>query len=442
MNKKVVSFFMSSNIYFILSVTVVLIIVPMCHSEENSKNAISMTFGEKQYELYPFDGKVVQEELNQYFSNIKNNPFYLHLSTVPIIGKSESTKGWRLYRNTPQEHLNDRWSCWGVLWDRSGERSHLIYHPMTLPITAADRPVKNERIAAIISIKYTAEDKKIKESDPIMRSQESKTTTYEVYNNKRTYIAIPIDKTRSNNETIFFCNIDLSVDFAIFNVGVILESNFTEYDNDVRKTLTESTILLEVAIAISEYIRKPFPPKERIEKFVNRYYFDRFESAKKNIMVGEEIKLNIAYTLEATRHPEWIRLRSTSGEFRRDKNDVYYKATEAGKQTLFLEAISGTGANGSPIYDVSLAEQLQIEIDVTESTIAFPSTLEYRHWESLDGRYEIEARLISVDIDDKDGKKYVTLERQDNTRKTKIPLDQISKPDQKYVQEQINKQEN
>jgi hypothetical protein len=97
------------------------------------------------------------------------------------------------------------------------------------------------------------------------------------------------------------------------------------------------------------------------------------------------------------------------------------KATKLGKQTVLPEAIAGT------------------KLNVTEPKIVFPNDLEYRKFESFDGQYFIEAKLVSFEID-KDNKKIVTLEKKDNHKKIPTHLDKLSKDDQNYIQEKIDTQ--
>jgi hypothetical protein len=97
------------------------------------------------------------------------------------------------------------------------------------------------------------------------------------------------------------------------------------------------------------------------------------------------------------------------------------KATKLGKQTALPEAIAGT------------------KLNVTESKIIFPNDLEYRKFESFDGQYYIEAKLVSFEID-KDNKKIVTLEKKEDHKKIPTHLNKLSKDDQNYIQEKIDTQ--
>ncbi|MDR1477726.1 MAG: hypothetical protein LBJ00_02160 [Planctomycetaceae bacterium] len=406
-------------------------------------NAVPIIVREQQYELHPYSSQFAQDKLREYFDCEHNAPFYLYLSGVFNTPGQGIIKGWLVYRSKSQQLRADKINRWGILLQGKKE-IHPLYSYMTTDVVVGDDEVEIERIAVVFGLLPSVPLKNVMAMDLGVRNRILRTQygEYGIYS-EGSHLAVPVDITATKNLIPFICKLDREIEFVIPNVSVLLESNFSDYDHrDEKNSLARSTKLLEVAVAVSEYISKPFPARERIEKIVNKHYFDRFEPSKKNLIVEEEIKLNISYTLETTaKPPEWIRLRATSGKFRREKNDVYYKATESGKQTIFLEAIAGTGANGSPIYEVSLAEQLQIEIDVTESTIVFPLVRSHRSWESLDGRYTIEAKLVSVTVG-KDDKRYVTLERQDNGKKTTAPLDQLSKPDQEYIQLQIDKQEN
>ncbi|MDR1484380.1 MAG: hypothetical protein LBT09_06115, partial [Planctomycetaceae bacterium] len=397
-------YFMASKQFYFIILLLMLSSSLICYCDENSDEVIPLTFGDKQYKLYPLKTKTAQTALDLYWANEKNNPFYLHLSAMPITNKSKNTSGWYVHRSDTKEYFFDNnmmSRVCGVMWQRNEKKQHLIYHTITSPIGAFDEDVKVERIGAQIAVKYLDKIENNESNTPTEITNNSDLSKYtRYYNEKKDYVAIPTNKLHSVNKTHFICNADNSIEFRLYNVDVYVESNFTELDRDVKEALVKSTTLLEVAIAISEYIRKPFPPPKRIKKLVSRYYFDRFKLAKEVVLVGEEVKLDIAYTIEATRCPEWIRLRATEGEFRRDKNDVYYKATKPGKQTIYLEAISGTGANGSPIYDVSFAEQRKIDIVVItgkESNADIDRIAGYRSWMALTGQFPVTAKFISID---------------------------------------------
>jgi hypothetical protein len=83
----------------------------------------------------------------------------------------------------------------------------------------------------------------------------------------------------------------------------------------------------------------------------------------------------------------------------------------------------------------------QIKIDPKSLTkkIIFPNDLEYRKFESFDGQYYIEAKLVSFEID-KDNKKIVILEKKEDHKKIPTHLNKLSKDDQNYIQEKIDTQ--
>jgi hypothetical protein len=127
------------------------------------------------------------------------------------------------------------------------------------------------------------------------------------------------------------------------------------------------------------------------------------------------------------------------------KNEKYERIKNSSHVYRGIVALSGMDnrENILTMYAVSADGKTWYRQQVTIDPKKFikKPVYEYRSWESLDGRYTIEAKLISVTVG-KDDKRYVTLERQDNSKKTTVPLDQLSKPDQEYMQLQIDKQEN
>ena len=158
-----------------------------------------------------------------------------------------------------------------------------------------------------------------------------------------------------------FVSADMTASFYHNNALAVIRSNFTDV-KDAREYTegpASATAPLEAAVYVRDFLDRAFPEKGRI-LFSDGKLIETFDAQKKSLNNGEEIRLQISFGLEALRMTEIVRLRATSGSFRRQGADVFYKAAQPGKQTITLEAISGTHWDGKVDY----AEQRQLEITV------------------------------------------------------------------------------
>jgi hypothetical protein len=381
----------------------------------------------KSYSIFDMSNPESQKFIDEYLYKKIQNVFYLHVSGIEFNKEmSKGTEKWLVYRSSPSNAFDPKFKPkqWSIVLQRNTNAKHINYFSCSDIGSNVEEFVEQERINVIYSMI---------ESSKNAKDRLKSTSGFEMaYRGDFIVIADSKDINSKKTNAPYLCVRDMGVAFAIGNLNINFRTNYTDFNGSNRLEVCKHSVPLELAIAIQEYLDRPVPTPKKIQ-YPETKFFAVFSASKEVLRVGEEVKLDIAYTVEATRCPEWIRLRATEGEFRRDKNNVYYKATKPGKQTIYLEAISGTGANGSPIHDVSFAEQRKIDIVVVtgkESNADIERIAGYRSWMAFTGQFPVTAKLISIDdIDNielaninkdtlKD--KIVTIELKEKKKQTKI----------------------
>jgi hypothetical protein len=401
----------------------------------------------KPYSFFDMSNPESQKLIDEYLYKKIQNVFYLHVSGIEFNHKmSKGTEKWITYRSSPSNAFDPKFKPkqWSIVLQRNTNAKHINYFRSSDIGSNVDEFVEQERINVIYSMIESNKNTKDR-----LKSNNGFDMTY-----KGNFIVIADSKdiNSKNTNVPYLCIRDMGVAFAVGNLNVNFRTNYTDFNGTNMLEVCKQSIPLELAIAIQEYINRPVPTKKKIQ-YPETKFFAIFSTPNEVLRIGEEMKLDIAYTIEATRCPEWIRLRATEGEFRRDKNDIYYKATKLGKQTIYLEAISGTGTNGSSIYDVSFAEQRKIDIVVVtgkESNADIDRIAGYRSWTAFTRQFPVTAKFISIDnIDNielaninkdtlKD--KIVVLEKKETKEYVKVKFNDLTTNDKNYVIEQITKQ--
>jgi hypothetical protein len=403
--------------------------------------AAQIEIANKQYSLLGISNPEVQKLMDEYLSKKIPNVFYLHVSGIEFNHKmSKGTEKWLVYRSAPMKSFEPLYKLkvWSTVLQRNTNAKHGTYVRSYDVGSHVQEYVEQERINVIYFIHESINN--IKDRLKFHNGYKM------VYSCDFLAIADSIETNTKNIRIPYLCTFDMEVKFAIGNLDVVFRTNFTDFnEQNSLLEVCKKSIPLELAIAIYEYLDKPFPPRSKI-RYPETKFFHTFSTPKEVFRIGEEMKLDIAYTLEAARNPEWIRLRATSGEFRRDKDNIYYKATTAGKQTLFLEAISGTNLD----HTISIAEQLKHDIVVVtgkESSADIDRIAGYRSWTALDWSVTVTAKLISIEhiefieIDKIDYNKLadyiVTIETKENKKQIKVKFGSLSTNDKDYIAEQI-----
>lgn len=284
------------------------------------------------------------------------SPFYLHVagSIEGFFPRSPGRGNWLAVRILPGYRDEGRGAV-GGLWDgpwylnvfeRPPRGKHLNYFTVDDLVTGAEERVEKERLYVRFTVKRDTHEPPLEEwmrgSGQILFPKEGRE-----------------GRVRWDDAVLLF-GIDRGARFIYANVLVDLSTNFSDVteSGEFAQAPRTATLPLLAACDIRGYLGRVFPDNKLILGHDRRIEF--FTPETKNFPVGKEVKLHIGFGLDALRLMEVVRLRATSGTFRRDGADVFYKAAKAGRHTLTLEAISGTRWDGKVEY----GERRDIEVTV------------------------------------------------------------------------------